>query len=428
MHAYNVGMSAKTVFNVTVCFLGVVSLIVLIISLCLKKSKRSDEKALLLFFVFTMVHFAIYFTFALIKESYTSNAYIIAFYTLFYIMNNIEMLLFYNYFVKYNKIEEKTKKILNLVNLVLFSLFVFSDLINIFTHIYFTSVNGVYSREPFMILSQGYQFIILAACFVLTLISKNLNKLEKTVFLIYCFLPFMAIIVQNALPGYAIAYAAILVSVEILFSFVNIEKNIKIKEDENKLQEAHMKIMVSQIQPHFIFNTLSSISTLIPIHPDQAQKALDDFSNYLRVNFSTLTESKLVPFEDELKHVQTYVSIEKLRFSKRLDVVFDINTTNFLVPPLSIEPLVENAIKHGLMKKINGGKVYIKTYETEKYYVVEVIDNGIGFDVNEINFSSNQHIGLNNVKQRIWSMCQGTLSFESEIGKGTKVVVTFPKQ
>ena len=88
--------------------------------------------------------------------------------------------------------------------------------------------------------------------------------------------------------------------------------------------------------------------------PIKAQGALDDFTEYLRHNISSLTETRLIPFEAELKHIQIYLSLEKLRFNDRIQVEYDIKTKNFNVPPLSIQPLVENALKHGVLKRIEG--------------------------------------------------------------------------
>ena len=420
-------MDPKSIFNATVCILGVFVLLLHIVNVLLKKNRRKDENALLIFFTFTMVHFATYFVFVLIKENYTSDAFIMSFYTTFYIMNNVEILLFYYYMSSYMNIPKKIKKIVDIINITLFVLFVISDFVNLFTHMYFSSVDGVYTRAKFMIISQGYQFILLVASFFLIIANKTIAIREKIAFSLYCFLPLISIIVQNNMPGYAIAYATLFVSVEILFLFLNVEKNIKIEEEEKKLKEANIKIMVSQIQPHFVYNTLSSISTLIPLDPLKAQKALDDFTEYLRMNFSTLTGSKLVSFEDELKHIKTYVNLEKMRFNDRLNVIYDINTSHFSVPPLSIQPLVENAIKHGILKKIEGGTVTLRTYETDDAYIVEVIDDGMGFDMDSVDFKSNKHIGLNNVKHRITTIRQGSIIFESEINKGTKVVVTFKK-
>ncbi len=420
-------MDVKAVFNATVCLLGVLILSIHIVNIILKKDRRKDENALLRFFIFTVIHLITYVTFTFIKEVYTSDVFIMTFYTVFYIFNNIEVVLFYIYLSRYINSSNKNMRIIDIISYSLFALFVISDIINIFTHMYFTSVNGIYTRSKFMIISQGYQFIILATAFVLAVFNKNLNLREKIAFALYCVLPAISIILQNIFAGYAIAYATLIVSVEILFLFLNVEKNIKLREDEKQLKEANMKIMVSQIQPHFVYNTLSSISTLIPIDPNKAQKALDDFSDYLRMNFSTLTETKLVSFEDELRHIQTYVNLEKMRFNDRLNVIYNIKVSNFSLPPLSVQPLVENAIKHGILKKEEGGTVILKTYETDKAFIVEIIDDGVGFNIDEVDFKNNKHIGLNNVKHRITTMCKGNITFESEINKGTKVTVSLLK-
>ena len=420
-------MNPKSVFNATVCLLGVLILLIHIVNLLIKKDRRKDENALFDFFIFTAIHFATYFVFVLLKENYTSNTFIISFYTAFYIMNNIEVLLFYFYLTSYANIDKRAKKVFGIINLIVFSTFVITDIVNIFTHMYFTSVDGVYARSKLMILSQGYQFIMLGISFVATIVNKSLNVREKIAFSLYCVLPLVAIIIQNLMPGYAIAYASLLIAIEILFLFLNVEKNIKMREDEKRLKDANVKLMVSQIQPHFVYNTLSSISTLIPIDPDKAQKALDEFTDYLRMNFSTLTETHLVSFEDELKHIKTYVNLEKMRFNDRLNVIYDIKTTNFNLPPLSIQPLVENAIKHGILKKVEGGTVTLKTYEDEQASIVEIIDDGVGFNMEDVDFKGNKHIGLNNVKHRITTMSRGEIRFESEPNKGTKVMVLFYK-
>ena len=266
---------------------------------------------------------------------------------------------------------------------------------------------------------------MLGISFVATIVNKSLNVREKIAFSLYCVLPLVAIIIQNLMPGYAIAYASLLIAIEILFLFLNVEKNIKMREDEKRLKDANVKLMVSQIQPHFVYNTLSSISTLIPIDPDKAQKALDEFTDYLRMNFSTLTETHLVSFEDELKHIKTYVNLEKMRFNDRLNVIYDIKTTNFNLPPLSIQPLVENAIKHGILKKIEGGKVILKSYQEEDANVVEVIDDGVGFDPESAELKTNKHIGLKNVASRISTMIHGEMNIYSKPNEGTRIVVKF---
>lgn len=420
-------MDGKSVFNAVVCIIGIAILLIHILDVALKKDKRKDEKNLLSFLSFTVIHFATYLSFTFIKAQYTSNTLIMTFYTIFYIMNNVELLLLSTYAVSYISITKRSRKNFTIANFVLFGIIVVFDIINIFTHIFFYAENGIYMRAKMMILSQGYQFIGFAMVFFMAVFSRKLNINEKISFAAYCILPFIAIIIQNLLPGYAIAYLSIVISIEILFLFVNVKKNLSLAHEAKRNKEAEIKLMMSQIQPHFIYNTLSSISTLIKIDPDKAQVALDNFTEFLRTNLSSLSDTKLINFANELRHIETYLSLEELRFNDRLHVIYEIGTTDFLVPPLSIQPLVENAVKHGILQKIEGGTVIIKTYEDEQAYYVEVIDDGVGFDPNDPELEDNKHIGLNNVRYRLSTMLNSDMSIISEVDKGTKIVVLFYK-
>ena len=410
-------MTNNAVFNASVCIIGILILTIHVVNLLTKKERRKDENVLLNFFLFTIIHFATYLTFTFVKAySVTGNAYIIAFYTVFYVMNNLAVFLLTRYAHNYMVIKPNTEKALSIMNLALLSIFVLLDIINIFTGIFFTAESGKYVRSKTMLISQGYQFVMFATIFIVAVTNKKLNAREKTALL------------QNIFKGYAIAYLSIIVAIEVLFLFLNVEKNIDLAKEEEKNKEARIKIMLSQIQPHFIYNSLSSISTLIPLDPDKAQAALDDFTEYLRMNLSSLTEVRCVAFENELKHIKTYVSLEKMRFGDRLKVVYDVNTTHFMLPPLTIQPIVENAIKHGILKKLEGGTLSVKTYETDKTYVVEIADDGVGFYIADVDFEANKHFGLKNIQYRLATMCGADLAVKSEIGVGTTVTVTFPKE
>lgn len=420
-------MDNKSIFNLTVCLIGVAILLIHVTDLILKKNKRKDELALIVFLSFTAIHFATYSIFTFIKVNHTSDALIMGFYTTFFIFNNIQLLLFYSYVRLYIDVSLKIKRITTIINLAIFAIFVILDIVNIFTRMFFTSIDGVYTRTKYMFFAQGYQFVAFAIVFLLTIFNQKLNRQEKTALSLYCFIPLVSIIVQNLLPGYAIAYLALIIAIEILFLFVSVKRNFIVIEEEKRNKEAEIKIMMSQIQPHFFYNSLASISTLIEIDPNKAQKALDDFTEYIRHNFSALTQTNLVPFDNELKHIKTYVNLEKVRFNERLKVNYDIKVNNFYLPPLSIQPLVENAIKHGILKRIDGGTLTLKTYENDKAYIVEIIDDGVGFDINNIDFKGNKHIGLNNIYHRIHTMTKGDVKISSEINKGTTVTVYFYK-
>ena len=422
-------MSNNAVFNATVCLIGIFILLVHIVNVLLKKNRRKDENTLLNFLIFTAIHFAIYFTYTVIKIPYTnpSNEFTMGFYTVFYICNNVEVFLLFLYFMVYVEMSKKAKKSMQIVNISLFSVFVVLDIVNIFTRMFFTSIEGAYTRAPTMVISQGYQFVMFAMILVVAVINKKLNNREKVAFSLYCLLPLGAIVAQNLLPGYAIAYLSIIVAIEVLFFFVNVEKNILLAQEREKAKDAQIKMMLSQIQPHFIYNSLSSISTLITLDPEKAQKALDDFTEYLRSNLSSLTARERVPFEDELRHTKTFVALEQIRFGERVKVIYDIKVSDFEVPPLTIQPLVENAVKHGILKKVEGGTVILSTYETEDRYVVEIKDDGVGFDMESVDFKSNEHVGLNNIRYRLAKMGSGEFETQSKPMEGTTVRVSFKK-
>ena len=420
-------MDNKSAFNIAVCAIGIAILVVHIIDLVFKKKKRTDEMNLLWFFVFTAVHFTGYLVFSIVRIYYHTDELIIASYTVLYIMNNMEMMLLFTYGINYCSLAKKTRQIAWITNIAFFSLFVILDIINIFHPLFFYAKGGVYMRTDYMIVSQGYQFIGFFIIFVIATFNKRLEIAEKIGFSIYCLLPLAAIILQNHFEGYALAYLSIVISIEVLFIFVNLKKNLHIAQEEQKLKEAEIKIMMSQIRPHFIYNSLASITTLIKIDPNKAEQSLETFTEYLRMNLSPMTDAKLIPFESELKHIKTYLELEKVRFDERLNYELDIKVTDFLVPPLSIQPLVENAVKHGILQRIEGGKVTIKAYEDDVAYYVAVDDNGVGFDVNSKDLDDPKHIGLKNVKYRVTTMTNGEMIINSVVGKGTSILVIFNK-
>lgn len=197
------------------------------------------------------------------------------------------------------------------------------------------------------------------------------------------------------------------------------------------LQESKTALMISQIQPHFIYNALNSIRTLIRIEPEQAYDMVYDFSQYLRTHIDSLSNEREITFSGELEHIKSYINIEKVRFGERLNVEFDIQTTDFYLPAISVQPLVENAIKHGICKRPEGGTVWIRSYEDKEQeggYVVEVEDDGVGFDVEQWENvrGVRRSVGINNIRFRVESISNARLFIESEINKGTKATIKFP--
>lgn len=209
---------------------------------------------------------------------------------------------------------------------------------------------------------------------------------------------------------------------ELQRSRLEAEKNMV----EAELKESRISIMLSQIQPHFIYNTLGTIERMCLKDPQKAFDLVRNFSLYLRGNFSELDSVTPIRFADEIKHVEYYVNIEKVRFPD-MSIEYDVEATEFVLPALSVQPLVENAIKHGLMRLETGGTVKIHSYETPTHFCVEVTDDGVGFDM-DAPVDEKKHVGLRNIRGRLKAMVNGALVMESKPGVGTKAIIMIPKE
>ena len=193
-----------------------------------------------------------------------------------------------------------------------------------------------------------------------------------------------------------------------------------------ELAESRISTMMSQIRPHFIYNTLGSIEQLCDLDPKKAGELVHDFAKYLRGNFGELDNPKPILMSQEMDHVHHYVNIENVRFPD-MTFTFEMNSDDFHIPALTIQPIVENAIKHGLMKLPKGGTIHVVTYETESDYCVSVVDDGIGFDTSLL-LDERKHVGLRNIRERLKAMVNGSIEIDSTVGAGTKVLIKIPKE
>ena len=198
-----------------------------------------------------------------------------------------------------------------------------------------------------------------------------------------------------------------------------------VREHERDLMAVQrIQIMMTQIQPHFLFNALNTIRALYAKDSPLAERTLEDFSTYLRQNLESLSQTDLIPVSKELEHTRLYAEIETQRFPN-VQVEYRIEDTLFAVPPLTIQPLVENAIRHGVRSR-EDGLVTVSTALEAGGHRVTVMDNGVGFDPKQQLSAGELHIGIRNVKERVEQMCGGELILTSEIGKGTSVTMLFP--
>jgi sensor histidine kinase YesM len=206
---------------------------------------------------------------------------------------------------------------------------------------------------------------------------------------------------------------------------------VNLKTSVDKVMETETALLQAQIKPHFLFNTLNAISFFCDSDPTRAQRLIDDFSNYLRQCFDFRSLDAFSPVERELAFVNSYVEIQKARFSDQLQVRFNIDESiKISLPVLSIQPLVENAITHGLRKKGGIGSVTISVTKVAEGVLVAVEDDGQGISKdkldNLLSSNSGRGIGLWNINRRLSKLYGNGLFIDSHPGRGTKVSYIIP--
>lgn len=296
--------------------------------------------------------------------------------------------------------------------------------------LYYFDSSNLYHRAPGFVVLNVLTLFQLALIFCA--VVKNRARFEKTGFvclLAVIVLPVVAVFIQNFIYGYSLANLATTVAVIIFFlNSLHSHANL-VQAQKTTLLDLQTKIALSQIKPHFLYNALNSIYALCSLDVAKGRKAITDLSDYLRENIDSIESAAPVPFRRELSHIKTYLDIEALRFSQHLRIVYDIQADLFLVPSLTIQPLVENAVKHGICKKEGGGTITIASQETKDAFVVRITDDGAGFETSTLcqTQENSARIGLRNVKERLAILCNGTLAIQSTPGKGTSVTVCIPK-
>lgn len=297
--------------------------------------------------------------------------------------------------------------------------------ISLFNHMYFYfDEHGIYTRGPLYWFSQFFPICMLLTNTIVVLVYVKTIGLRDAIALIsYGLLPVVAMAVQIFVFGVTLLYLATTMSMLIIYLYIQSKQRQQLYQREQELAESRIALMISQIQPHFIFNTLNSIRELIYSDIDKADQMVVNFSKYLRANISSL-QGTSVAFADELQNVGIYLSIEKERFGEKINYVEEIGCRSFCLPPLILQPIVENAVKHGICKKAGGGTVRLITQPDGDYIKITVEDDGVGFDVAEKKADS---VGIDNVKMRVKYLLGTDMRIESKPGNGTRVEILVPK-
>ncbi len=301
------------------------------------------------------------------------------------------------------------------------------EVINVFNGMIFCiNEEGYYATGPLYLLVVVIPIACNIVCCVFLLAEEKDSK-KKYALAMISIIPMLASLLQHAIDSLSVIYLGFTLAILIVYIMVQIDRNIKLEHKETELVEQTARIMVSQIQPHFIYNTLNAISYLCDKDPQSAKHATNQFALYLRRNLHSIDHKDLIEFTEELKHTEIYIWLEQLRFGERLTVTYNIQTTDFKIPPLTLQPLVENAIKHGLCEKEEGGLLFIETKEYDNCIEVIISDDGVGFDTDKMKLDGKNHVGLHNVENRLRIMSKGSLQVSSTIGIGTICKIILPK-
>jgi sensor histidine kinase YesM len=240
---------------------------------------------------------------------------------------------------------------------------------------------------------------------------------------------FIAVVLQSLLLSVALVQ---------MIKILTIEKQKALEQSIAALENAQQQEMAylhAQIKPHFLYNALNVIISLCRIDASKAGDLLLDLSVFLRHSFDFNKEQKLVYLKDELEYVKAYVHIEQARFRNKLDIVYELKEDTLLkIPSLVLQPLVENAIVHGIRNKEGTGKIVLRVIEEKEQYRVEVQDDGVGMTEDQIHQILSQQwykgkgVGITNINQRLFKIFGQGLVIKSILGQGTSISFCVPKE
>lgn len=292
------------------------------------------------------------------------------------------------------------------------------------TWIYYFTPDNVYHRGPWYPLLLIPPILLMAANLIrLWRFRAALTHRQRIAFLIYFVVPLVCMLIQMFFYGLLLIVFGTALAVLFMYIFLlsdQVEQMIR-QAEENASQRASINVL--QMRPHFICNTMMSIYYLIAEDADKARQVTLDFTTYLRNNFTAIAKEDMIPFAEELEHTRAYLAVEKVRHENKLYVELDTPYTSFRVPPLTLQPIVENAVVHGVSPDLEPLYLSVLTHETKAGGEIIVEDTGPGFAPAD---DHEPHIALANIRERLKMTCGGTLEITSRETGGTRVTIRVP--
>ena len=289
------------------------------------------------------------------------------------------------------------------------------------TSIYYISVDNVFHRGPLYPVLMLPPALMMLVIFISLLLRRNqLTRKQFYGFLSYVIIPAIAMILHMKDFGYDFIALGITLAAGIMMVILLTDQADQAARQQHKIADQQASLMVLQMRPHFIYNTMMSIYYLVTEDPERAQNVILDFSTYLRKNFTAISREEPIPFEEELEHTRAYLAVEQVRFEDELYVEYDTPYTDFELPPLTLQPLVENSVKHGIDPELDPLTIYISTRKTGTGYDVIVADTGPGFGSSDS--TAGNRVALSNLRERL-ARYGNSLSVSDREGGGSVVTL-----
>ena len=398
-----------------------------IIYLCLFLEKTRQSKINRLFRLFVLCNFGIVGTDTVAwltngrTEAYAYYLVRVSNY-MHYLFGGLVLVTLTTYMLANINLKVKTPRRIAYIAFSIAALSILMTTLSLFTNMYYIiDENNMYNRQDWYLLSQLFPALgLIFNIGIIILYRKYLKFRNILFFTIYMIMPILSMIIQAIFYGITLNNVATTLIVLLLYIGVQMEQA---KNTEIELTESKLMIMISQIKPHFLYNTLTTIENLCYKDGEKAARLVRNFAVYLRENMNALKQKDLVSFDHEIRHTRVYLDIEKQRFEERLNVVYDFDINYFKMPVLTLQPLVENAVRHGVAKKKSGGTVTIATRPMPEGIKIIISDDGVGFDPNQ---STRRGVGIENVRERLYTQCGGALTVESAKDSGTVCTITIP--
>ena len=284
---------------------------------------------------------------------------------------------------------------------------------------YYITGDNVYHRGAYYpVLLFPPVLLMLINLAALILFHKCLSVRNRIAFSIYLAIPFICMVIQMIFYGILAIVLGTSISTFAMLIFI-------VLEHRKLMRKQQADLLMFQVRPHFIYNTLTHIYYLCDSDPGAVQDVIGSFTTYLRKNFSAINSSSLSTFEEELEHTKAFLSVIKARYGNLINIEYDIRHTDFRLPPLTLEPIVENAVKHGVDPEYDALNIKIISEKKDKMNIITVINSGPAFKPAE---DGSVHVGLENVANRLNIMCRGTITTtQGEDGTGAVVTITVPQ-